>query len=151
MSDEVSLSKGWSLDAYVAHNESMRDEIDKRYEQRFRAQEEAVKAAMASADKATQKAETASDKRFEGVNEFRATLADQAATLIGRSEVEQTFKSLNEKVDIIMGRQDRLEGRAGGFNATWGYLVGAVVVLGGILTIITAIVGAAIYISTKGS
>jgi len=150
MSDEISLNKNWTIEAYVAHNEAIRVESDRRYEQRFKAQEAAVQSALASSALATQKAEIANEKRFESVNEFRATLADQAGTFISRTEVEQLIRSLDDKVDLTTGRMDRLEGRAGGFNATWGYLVGAVVVLGGLLTIITAIVGAAIYISSKG-
>ena len=136
MSDEVSLNKSWTLEAYVSHNESMRVETDRRYEQRFAAQEKAVEAALTSAKEAVLKAETASEKRFEGVNEFRATLADQAATLISRAEVEQLFKALNEKVDSVTGRMDRLDGRAGGIDASWVKIVGIITILIGIAAVI---------------
>lgn len=140
MSDEISLNKGWTLDGYIAHNESMRDELDRRYQQRFIAQEQAVQAALTSAKDAVHKAEMASEKRFEGVNEFRATLSDQASTFISRTEVDQRMKGIDEKVDIIMGRMDRLEGRSGGMDASFVKLVSMVAMAGAIIAIITAII-----------
>lgn len=65
----------------------------------FLAQKEAVNAALASADRAVSKAELASEKRFESVNEFRATLADQQRTLMPRSESEANNRALSEKLD----------------------------------------------------
>lgn len=41
-------------------------------------------AALASSEKAIMKAETAADKRFDSVNEFRATLTDQASRFVTR-------------------------------------------------------------------
>ena len=137
MSDEISLNKSWTIEAYVAHNESMRMEMDRRYEQRFDAQERAVL-----------KAEAASEKRFDSVNEVRETLADQAKHLISRNEVEQQFKSINEKVDTTTGRMDRLEGRAGGSTATWTYAVAAIGVVGTIVGIIGTVV--AVIVITRG-
>lgn len=104
--------------------------MDLRYQQRFEAQskaleaafqsqqqamqaalaaaKEAVSAALAAADRAVQKAETASDKRFEGVNEFRATLADQQRTLMPRAEVDIIVRGLTAKID---GSSEALSGR----------------------------------------
>ena len=138
MSDEVSLNEGWTLQAYIAHNEAIRRETDRRHEQRFTAQTAAIL-----------KAETASERRFDGVNEFRATLSDQAATFISRQEVDQQIRSINEKVDLTASRMDRLEGRSGGMNSSWGYLLGGIVALGGILTILGGIIGAVIYITVN--
>ena len=149
MSDEVSLNEGWTLPSYVAHAEAMRVEMDQRYQQRFAAQESAVRSALTSAKEATQKAEVANEKRFESVNEFRATLADQAGRFVTRTEVEQLFRSLDDKVDTVTGRLERLDGRSGGTNATWGYLVGAVVAAGTLVAILGAIIGAVIYVSAR--
>ena len=158
MSDEISLSKGWSLEAYIAHNESMREaekdvqaERDRRYAELFKEREKAWMAAVEGATKeakaealsakaAVEKAEVASEKRFEGVNEFRATLADQAATLISRAEVEQQFQSVNEKVDLVTSRMDRLDGRSGGNNQTVLYAVAALGILGTLAGIVGTIV-----------
>lgn len=111
--EEVS---GWTVDTLRA----LMDERDVRYEQRFQAQqkalqdallaaEKAVSTAMASADRAVLKAETAAEKRFEGVNEFRATLADQAARLMPRAEAEVSLAAMREKVDSALIRVNTIE------------------------------------------
>ncbi len=90
------------------------------YQQRFDAQqkaiadalvaaEKAVTTALLSADRAVVKAETAAEKRFESVNEFRSTLADQAATLIPRAEAEARFSLLGEKLAPLASFVSRVE------------------------------------------
>ena len=64
---------------------------DLRYDQRFHAAEQAVF-----------KAETASEKRFEGVNEFRATLGDQQRTLMPRAESEFMHRAHDEKLNVAL-------------------------------------------------
>jgi len=73
---------GWTLDTLRLHIERVLEERDIQYQQRFDAQEKAVIAALAAADRANTKAELAADKRFDAVNEFRQTLTDQTATFI---------------------------------------------------------------------
>ncbi len=67
------------------------NERDRQYGQRFDAQEKAVAAALAAAKEAVVKAETAAEKRFDSVNEFRNTLKDQAGTFITRGEAVGFF------------------------------------------------------------
>ena len=137
---KIDKSRGdWSIDALREYFERILKESDRRYEQRFEDQKEAIV-----------KAEEATERRFEGVNEFRQTLSDQAATFVSRTEVLQQYRAINDKVDLVTSRMDRLDGRSGGYTATWGYLIGAVVMVGGLITIIAAIVGAAIFIASKG-
>jgi hypothetical protein len=69
----------------------------------FLSQKEAVNAALAAADRAVLKAELASEKRFESVNEFRGTLADQQRTLMPRAEAEAILRSLEVKLDSAVG------------------------------------------------
>jgi bisphosphoglycerate-dependent phosphoglycerate mutase len=71
------------------------DERDKRYYDRFEAQ-----------DKAVLKAETATEKRFESVNEFRAQLADQSNQFMPRGEYTVQHVSLDEKVNLLASRVD---------------------------------------------
>ena len=52
----------------------------------FQAQKEAIAAALASADRAVAKSESANDKRFDGVNEFRSSLSDAASRMMPRTE-----------------------------------------------------------------
>jgi hypothetical protein len=110
----------------------------------FQSQKEAVAQALASADRAVSKAELATEKRFEAVNEFRATLADQQRTLMPRSEAETIFnalrekldtinKSLTEKIDAVIKLQVSQGGMRTGEKYGWQY---AVAIVGLLLTII---------------
>jgi len=111
---------GWSVETVLdhlltvvdekdAHLRTLIDGNDKRYEERFLASQKALElglagtkteigAALVSADRAVQKAEVATEKRFESVNEFRGTLDNQQRTLIPRSEVDVIKMSLEEKI-----------------------------------------------------
>jgi hypothetical protein len=121
---------------------------DKRYEQRFdasqkalevgfaaakaavdasfSAQKEAIGAALAAADRAVSKAELATEKRFESVNEFRATLDNQQRTLIPRSEVAVIEKGLQEKITQLTKTLDGILAERLGIKGGYGYAVGAV-------------------------
>jgi hypothetical protein len=94
---------GWTTDTLKYHFDTLRATDLKNIEQRFSAAEGAVRQALESADKASTKADNATEKRFEGVNEFRATLSDQAQRLIPRAEVEQIVKGLNDKIEDLRG------------------------------------------------
>jgi hypothetical protein len=112
---------------------------DLRDEQRFEAQSSAIAAALLAAEKAVTKAETATERRFEGVNEFRQTLSDQAATFISRVEFEGQRDGSAERIRELTGRLDKIEGRSTGIGAGWAYLVGAVAVIGVLVTIFVAL------------
>ena len=51
-----------------------------------------VSIALEAADKAIQKADTATEKRFDGVNEFRASLADQARSFVSAELFNSQFE-----------------------------------------------------------
>lgn len=57
--------------------------------------------ALAAADKAVTKSEIATEKRFEGVNEFRSTLADQAARLMPREEATAKFENIEKDMSTL--------------------------------------------------
>jgi hypothetical protein len=90
----------------------LHEEQDKRYEQRFEAQEKAVAAALASAREAVLKAEQANDKRFDSTNEWRRTVSDMLAAI---------------------------QGKGTGLNQGWGYLVAAVALVGSIIVIFVSL------------
>ncbi len=97
------------------------NEKDHQYDQRFRASEIAVQAALvaqklsvdtalAAADRAVSKAEIATDKRFDSVNGFRETLTDLQSTLMPRSETMALLKSLEDKLAVAqITYESRLE------------------------------------------
>lgn len=128
--------------------EAARAATDLRYQQRFDAQsdalaaafasqqtamkvafdgaEKAVNAALAAADRAVSKAELASDKRFESVNEFRKTLADQQATFMPRAEADVSHRGMNDKIEAMKQVLDRMIAEQLGVKGGWGYAVGVV-------------------------
>ena len=75
----------------------------------FKAAEQAVAVALANAEKATIKAEDASERRFEGVNEFRKALSDQTQTFIPRAEYETAREALTARVNFNADRVAALE------------------------------------------
>ena len=98
---------------------------DLRYAERFKAQAEAVS-----------KAEVASEKRFDSVNEFRKTLSDQTATFATRADLDAAKELLSSKVDGLKTRADRGAGTIAGVGTSWGYLIG----VAGFLTAVIALV-----------
>jgi hypothetical protein len=98
------------LEAKVAAQRELMDERDRRYEERFKAMDEKTGLALTSSEKAVTKAETATEKRFDAVNEFRGQLKDQASTLISRVEVDARFVAQNEKLESISKVQNMIMG-----------------------------------------
>ena len=82
------------------------------YDRRFQDLDAKTTLALAAADKAVTKAEIATEKRFEGVNEFRSTLADQAARLMPREEAMSKFENLQKDINTNAKEiQDRRNAR----------------------------------------
>ena len=76
---------------------------------------------MAAADRAVSKAELAADKRFEALNELRQMLTEMVGNLVPKSEAEQRFNALAEKIDGNAKRIDELNSR---FNVLAGETTG---------------------------
>lgn len=113
---------------------SIIDERDRQYGQRFDAQEKAVAAALAAAKEAVVKAEGASEKRFDSVNEFRATLKDQQVTLMPRAEADVRFRALEEKMAGLVARQIQEQGRSEGSSWLWGILIAVGTAVGAVVS-----------------
>lgn len=115
------------------------NERDLRYQQRFEAQTQAITQAIESAALAVSKAEAANERRFASVNEFRQTLTDQAATFMPRAEYEAQTRADRDRLTEITRRIDRAEGKTSGFDAGWGYLLGAIGAAGAIIAIVISV------------
>ncbi len=98
-----------ALHARLDALERMLDEREERTKERFAAMDKSVSNALSAADKAVTKAELATERRFEGVNEFRETLRDQAATLMPRVEYEANHRALSANVAVVGERLNRIE------------------------------------------
>jgi hypothetical protein len=114
---------------------------DRNYSQRFDAIAQATQQALAAADRATSKAEMAAEKRFESVNEFRSTLADQQRNLMPRQEAELMIKSINEKVDALNLVTINRQGQSSGIGQGMGYIVGVIGVVSAVIAIIFRFAG----------
>jgi hypothetical protein len=125
-------SPHWTLETLRVHLQSQIAALDRLTEARSLAQDERVALALTSAQTAVTKAETATEKRFESVNEFRRTLSDQTQEFVTRREFEQIRDTNAERIREMQTRLDKTEGRSGGLQSGYGYLVagiGAVVVI----------------------
>jgi hypothetical protein len=152
---------GWTFETLLAHLHAVLREMDLRYQQRFDSQQraledarvtdaKAVQAALSASEKAVIKAETATEKRFEAVNEFRSTLSDQAQHFASRTEVQALLsgladrvealdKKFTDKTDINTKTIEQIRSRGQGIAASWSYLVAGVVLIGGVIGIFVAL------------
>jgi hypothetical protein len=139
--------------AFAAHDKNTSETLEaqrRAVEAALVAAKEQVVLSLASAQEAVAKAEHATDKRFEQVNAFRSSMADaaasaraaaadQAATFMPRGESISRHEVAAEKINALSSRLDKIEGRSGGIQAGWGYLVGFIVVVNIIVGIIIVI------------
>jgi hypothetical protein len=113
---------------------------------RFSAMKEATASALAAAEKATAaaldaaqravtKAESAVDKRLEGMNEFRGALQDVTTTLMPRAESENRMNQLARDLAALQARIDRQEGRGSGMSSLWGLILGAIGLVAAVIAI----------------
>ena len=79
-----------------------------------KAAKEGVNAAMASAEKAILKAETATEKRFDSVNEFRQAMRDQQETFASKSETNLRLEELAKRLDRISSGLELSNGKHSG-------------------------------------
>lgn len=139
----------WNVETVLTHLTSLIESNDRRYEQRFEAsqqaitlgfsaQKSAVDAALAAQNAAVIKAEMAAEKRFESVNEFRNTLADQQRNLMPRSEVDVLMRGIHDKLSTLEKAHDAVLAERQGLKGGYGYAVG---VVGFVLTILAVIAG----------
>ena len=136
----------------------LRQELERRLEQRVNALErltdaklanistlidahaERVALALAAADKAVSKAETATEKRFESVNEFRQTLSDQTRSFISKVEFEAVRDANAARIADLVSRLDKIEGKAVGLNAGWVYLLGGLSVATTLVSVVILVI-----------
>lgn len=108
MSGETQRNEsGWTVDTSREDLLSRIDCQEKLFDRRFTDQNEAVKTANA-----------ANDKRFEGVNEFRAQLSDQVNTFLPRKEYDARHETLENRVTELTDRLNRSDGQDKGSDLT---------------------------------
>ena len=95
MTDNYKDNSEWTLKSI----KTLMDERESRNVERFASMKLAIDAALAASQRAIEKAETATEKRFDSVNEFRKTLSDQTATFISRNEYGIQQQSMVDKIN----------------------------------------------------
>ena len=130
---------GWTLDTLLVHVTALYAEGNIRNQQRFDAQTKAIEAALLAAKEAVIKAELATEKRFESVNEFRQTLSDQAAQFMTRTEAEAAISRNAERIQDLTDRLNRSEGHSQGLGAGWAYLVAAVGAIAAVIVVVLSL------------
>jgi hypothetical protein len=103
-------------DAMAAAQEARSELLEEKFEGR----DKALVAALAAADKAVEKSNLATEKRFDGVNELLTQQTSAITALIPRAEAEVRISGLAEKVDSMQRIVDR------GFSVTDTREVGSV-------------------------
>lgn len=114
-----------ALEASLLSLRELLNERDIRYSQRADSQDKAVNTAMTSATAAVAKAETATEKRLEGLNELRAMADGQAATFARSEEMKLVHQAIEKRMDTQGALVQQMIARGGGLKEAWGYIVGA--------------------------
>lgn len=130
------------VDQHFASNEKAFDvaleSINHNNDQRFIDQEKAVHAALAAAEKAVDRAEINAEKWRQNANEWRAAMDDREVKFMPREESIAGLHGNAEKIAALTDRMNRGEGKGAGLDASWGYLLGFVVLVGAIISIFLA-------------
>jgi len=128
---------GWTIDTVLTHVVALLNAYDEKNNARFESMQQSTNQSLRSAEQAVLKAETAAERRFESVNEFRNTLSDQQRNLMPRSEVAVVAGALTDKiagleaalsakVNALEKQFDALQAERRGIQGGWGYAVGIV-------------------------
>ena len=83
----------WTLETLKEYFDGLRNSDEKRYLERFNA-----------SDKAITKAEDATERRFQGVNEFRSAMSDQARLMMPRAEAEALQRNTESKIQAVLDK-----------------------------------------------
>src|SRR3990172_2692720 len=91
-------SPKWTLDSLYEFLERLIRESDRRYSERFNAQERALEAALLSARSAVEKAEAESREWRRGSNEWRDAMSDKDARFLTREEADARFMARDTRI-----------------------------------------------------
>jgi hypothetical protein len=109
--------------------------MDQRNEQRFQAQKEAINAALASADKATDKYALDNERWRASANEWRGAMSDRDRELPSRREVDSATSALDARVRLLEDLVRGQRGRSEGIGLSAGVIVGGAGLVATVLTI----------------
>jgi hypothetical protein len=120
-------TSGWTIETIYVHFTALMQEHEK-----------AVKAALAAADTAVNKAEYNSEKWRDSANEWRQAMDDREVKFMPRTEYTSAHQALIDRIGALENRVTKNEGTGQGLKQGWGYLVAGV----GLLLVLLGIFGA---------
>ena len=138
MSGETdSDQSSWTPDLLKVYLQQQLDDFRTLLDERAAAQTQAIAAALLSAEKAVTKAENATEKRFDSVNEFRAQLADQASQFMPREVAETQTAEFRNQIAAITTRLDLQDGAAANAHRSLTFAIALVGLFVSIVVVIT--------------
>lgn len=147
MSDEISLSKGWSIEAYISHNESMRveqerfaNERDRRYTEVALEREKALKIKETADLAALGLAREIQSYKDEKANQLREQISGERGLYVTKSEIVQIVEKLEATIKPALDYVTSQQGRTSGTDASFAKLVAIIGMVGVIVAIVVAIV-----------
>lgn len=123
------------------HLEARIDAAERQLEARIDAVSAASNVATETAKEAVAKAEAATERRLEGLNELRAMVSDYQRDLLPRSEADSMIGNIQDRIDRLEKAHTTQTGRATGLAAGWAYLIAAVGLVGVVIAILVAAFG----------
>jgi hypothetical protein len=116
----------WTPDVLKMYFERVIEDLEEATNQRFLAQEKAVEAALASAEKATDKYEREVERWRAASNEWRQAMDDRENKFLTQEAYNAAHISVVNDIADLKKSRDSGAGARGGLNQGWGYLIGAV-------------------------
>ena len=101
-----------------------------------------AKEAVRTSEKASEKALAAIDRRLEGVNEFRAQMADQQRTYVPRSELTLVFQQTKERMDKVEDAIIKISGQKSGYAQGMGTVALIAGLIATLVVLISRVLGA---------
>ena len=126
------LEKNYDLLGEVIHSERERMAKSSKYVRQnyFKAEldgtRRTTKAKFKGLNKSIKVAYNGMETRLEGMNEFRETLRDQAASFLTRSEYATDHLRLEEDIKFLRENRALLEGKASQFSVMVAYILSAI-------------------------
>jgi len=108
-------TSGWTIETLYVHFTSLMEEHEK-----------AVKAALAAAETAVNKAEYNSEKWRDSANEWRQAMDDREVKFLPRTEYTAAHQALIDRIGMLENRVTKNEGTGQGLKQGWSFLVAGV-------------------------
>lgn len=131
-------AKGWTVETAMEHLEGSIASLGKRMDDRFAAQEKAIETATKAATASAEKEAGNAEKWRAASNEWREAMNDRENRFVSKDELNPKLKNLEDKIDQLRESRDKQVGWGSGVSSAWGYLIGAILLAGALVSIAIA-------------